>query len=100
MLSPKYAAYEASRPYFELVREALGDLVDGEHFFDIVTDDVVYEVLYDFPGWPRIIQGRADLMDKFRGYGNSIELQSANKLITHKADNLLRVGSRGARRPC
>jgi ketosteroid isomerase-like protein len=87
MPNPKYAAYKASRPYFELVRGALGDLVDGEHFFDIVTDDVVYEVLYDFPGWPRVIQGRANLMDKFRGYGDNIELQSADKLITHKADN-------------
>jgi len=87
MPSSKYAAYEAARPYFELVREALGDLVDGEHFFDIVTDDVVYEVLYDFPGWPRIVQGRAELMAQFRGYGDSIELQSADKLITHKADN-------------
>jgi ketosteroid isomerase-like protein len=86
MPNPKYAAYEASKPYFDLVRGALGDLVDGEHFFDIVTDDVVYEVLYDFPGWPRIIQGRADLMAKFRGYGNNIELQSADKLIRHKTD--------------
>jgi hypothetical protein len=41
---------------FELVRGALGDLVDGEHFFDIVTDDVVYKVLYEFPGRPRVIQ--------------------------------------------
>ena len=49
MPNPKYAAYEAAKPYFELVRGALGDLVDGEHFFDIVADDVVYEVLYDFP---------------------------------------------------
>jgi ketosteroid isomerase-like protein len=83
----KYAAYEASRPYFDLVRGALGDLVDGEHFFDIVADDIVYEVLYEFPGWPRVIQGRAGLMDKFRGYGNSIRLQFADNLITHKADN-------------
>jgi ketosteroid isomerase-like protein len=87
MLNPKYTAYEASRPYFELVRGALGDLVDGEHFFDIVADDVVYEVLYDFPGWPRIIQGRADLMTKFKGYGKNIELQSADQLITHTADD-------------
>ena len=87
MPNPKYAGYEASRPYFELVRGALGDLVDGKHFFDIITDDIVYEVLYDFPGWPRIINGRADPMTKFRGYGNNIELQSADKLITHKADN-------------
>jgi len=83
---PKYAEYDAARPYFELVRGAMADLVDGEHFFDIVADDVVYEVLYEFPGWPRLVQGRAALMDQFRGYGNSIELQSADTLITHRAD--------------
>jgi uncharacterized protein len=87
MPSPKYTAYEAAQPYFDLVRGALGDFVDGEHFFDIVADDVVYEVLYDFPGWPRMIQGRADLMDRFRGYCDNIELQSADKLIAHKADS-------------
>jgi len=86
MPNPKYAAYEAANPYFDLVRGALGDLVDGEHFFDIVTDDVVYEVLYDFPGWPLMIQGRADLMAQFRGYSDNIALQSADKLIIHKAD--------------
>lgn len=87
MPSLTYAAYEAVKPYFDLVRGALGDMVDGEHFFDIVTDDVVYEVLYDFPGWPRIIQGRADLMARFRGYCDNIELQTADKLITLKADS-------------
>jgi uncharacterized protein len=87
MPSLKYAAYEAAKPYFDLVRGALGDMVDGEHFFDIVTDDVVYEVLYDFPGWPRIIQGRADLMARFRSYCHNIELQSADKLIALKADS-------------
>jgi ketosteroid isomerase-like protein len=61
--------------------------VDGGHFFDIIADDVVYEVLYEFPGWPRIVRGRADLIAQFRGYGMSIELQSADMLVTHKADN-------------
>jgi ketosteroid isomerase-like protein len=64
-----------------------GDLVDGEHFFDVVTDDVVYEVLYDFPGWPRVIKGRTDLMAQFRGYVDNIALQSADKLIVHKTDD-------------
>ncbi len=50
MSKSKYAAYQASKPYFELVRVALGDLVDGEHFFDIVTGDIVYEVLYGLSG--------------------------------------------------
>jgi ketosteroid isomerase-like protein len=84
MSSPKYAAFEPAAPYFNLVRGALGDLVEGDHFFDIVADDIVYEVLYEFPGWPRVIQGRADLMGMFRGYVHNITLQSADKLTTHK----------------
>jgi ketosteroid isomerase-like protein len=84
---PKYAAFEPADPYFNLVRGALGDLVDGEHFFDIVADDVVYEVLYEFPGWPRVIQGRANLMAMFRGYISNIALQVADKLTTHKTDD-------------
>ena len=84
---PKYAAYEPAAPYFDLVRGALGDLVDGERFFDIVTDDVVYEVLYDVLGWPRAIKGRTDLMAAFRSYVDNIALQSADKLIVHKTDD-------------
>ena len=53
MPDSNYAAYVASDPYFNLVRGALGDLVDGKHFFDIVADDIVYEVLYEL-GWPRV----------------------------------------------
>jgi ketosteroid isomerase-like protein len=87
MSNPKYAAYEAAKPYFDLVRAALGDQVDGEHFFDIITDDVVYEVLYDVAGWPRMILGHTDLMAQFRSYCDNIELQSADKLITHKTDD-------------
>jgi ketosteroid isomerase-like protein len=81
------ANYAAASPYFDLVRGALGDLVDGEHFFDVVADGVVYEVRYDFPGWPRVIRGRADLMAQFRGYADNIALQSADKLIAHKSDD-------------
>ena len=87
MPNPKYAAYERANPYFELVRGALGNLVEGGHFFDAVADDVVYEVLYDVTGWPRIIQGRAHLMAQFRGYCDNVELQSADKLIVHKTDD-------------
>ncbi|WP_213774792.1 nuclear transport factor 2 family protein [Bradyrhizobium sp. dw_78] len=87
MPNSEYAAYEAASPYFDLVRGALSDLVDGEHYFDIVSDNVVYEVLYDFPGWPRVIQGRADLMAQFKGYCDNIALQSADRLIIHKTDD-------------
>ena len=87
MRNPKYPAHEGAEPYFHLVRRALGDLVDGEHFFDIVADNIVYEVLYEIAGWPRAIRGRADLMAQFRGYCDNVVLQSADKLITHKTDD-------------
>jgi ketosteroid isomerase-like protein len=86
-MQKKYPEFEASKPYFDLVRGAVGDLVDGEHFFDIVAGNVVYEVLYDFPGWPRIIEGRANLMESFSGYGDYITIQSADNLIVHITDN-------------
>jgi ketosteroid isomerase-like protein len=82
----QYTKYKAAEPYFELVRKALGDLVDGEHFFDVIADDIVYEVLYDL-GWPQRIEGRAELMNQFGRYGDYIKLQSADHLIAHKADN-------------
>ncbi|AOY90853.1 limonene-1,2-epoxide hydrolase [Cupriavidus sp. USMAA2-4] len=86
MSKTKYAAYKPAAPYFDLVRGALGDLVDGEHFFDVVTDGTVYEVRYDFPGWPRVIRGRTDLMAAFRGYVDNIALQSADRLLVHRTE--------------
>jgi uncharacterized protein len=86
MPNSKYAAYEGASPYFDLVRRALGELVDGEHFFDIVADAIAYEVLYDFPGWPRLIEGRVALMTRFEGYVNAVTLQSADQLVTHRTD--------------
>ena len=84
MSNPNYAAYKPADPYFSLVRGALGDLVDGEHFFDVVAENIVYEVLYDFPGWPRVVRGRTSLMAQFSGYVDHIALHSVDKLITHK----------------
>lgn len=87
MPNPQYAAYKPAAPYFDLVRSALGDLVDGEHFFDVVTDATIYEVLYDVPGWPRVIKGRTKLMAAFKGYVDNIALRSADKMIVHKTDD-------------
>jgi ketosteroid isomerase-like protein len=87
MPNPEYAAYDPAKPYFDLVRSALASLVDGEHFFDIVADDVVYEVLYEIAGWPRVIKGRADLMAQFRGYCDNVKLRSADKLVSHRTDD-------------
>ncbi len=87
MENQQYAAFARARPYFQLVRRALGDLVEGDHFFDVVANNVVYEVLYDIAGWPRIINGRPELTEQFKGYCEHIELQSADRLVVHNADD-------------
>jgi uncharacterized protein len=86
MASPTYAAFERVAPYFDLVRRALGDLVDGAHFFDVVDESTIYEVLYDL-GWPRILRGRTALITAFRGYAGSIAIRAADHLVTHKTDD-------------
>jgi ketosteroid isomerase-like protein len=87
MSNQKYTVFNPVKPYFDLVRGALGDLVDGEHFFDSAADDIIYEVLYEFPGWPQFIKGKVDLMENFRGYGKHIVIRAADHLTKHITDD-------------
>ncbi|MGC8731901.1 MAG: nuclear transport factor 2 family protein [Halothiobacillaceae bacterium] len=80
-----YTAYQGAEPYFAMVRNALGDLVDGAHFFDVVAEDIAYEVRYDL-GWPRVIRGRADLMAQFRGYVGAIRINAVDQVIATRAE--------------
>ena len=85
MPKAKYAAFAALSPFFDVVQKGLSDLVDGEHYFDTVAEDAVFEFLYEFPGWPRTITGRANLMTRYAGYGDNIRLHAADKLVVHHA---------------
>jgi ketosteroid isomerase-like protein len=83
----KYVGYQALDPFFEIIQEGLTGLVEGEHFFDTVAEDAQFEFLYDFPGWPRTIQGRAGLVDQFSGYGDNIKLHSSGGLVVHRSQD-------------
>jgi uncharacterized protein len=69
---------ENAEPFYRIVRDGLGDAVDGEHFWDTVAQDAVFEFRYSFPGFPTRIEGREAYMTWFSGY--EIELQSADDL--------------------
>ena len=43
-----YAAFRALDPFFAVVMEGLSKFVDGEHYFDTLDDDVLFEFLYEF----------------------------------------------------
>jgi ketosteroid isomerase-like protein len=83
----KYEGYQALDPFFAIILEGLAGLVDGEHFFDTFAQDAIFESRYDFPGWPRTIRGRADLLDQFSGYGDNIKLHSSGGLVVHHSQD-------------
>src|SRR3984893_1614969 len=87
MPKAEYAAFEALNPFFEIVQEGLRGLVDGEHYFDTIADDALFEFRYNFPGWPQTIRGRANLMASFSGYGKTIKLHSGDALAVHRSQD-------------
>ncbi|KQR90686.1 MAG: nuclear transport factor 2 family protein [Microbacterium ginsengisoli] len=72
-------------PFYAVVREGLGDLVDGEHFCDAVAEDAEFEFRYVFAGFGPVIRGRAAYMDWFAGYDMQIE-RADGLQVAHDAD--------------
>ena len=87
MSNSKYPACEALDPCFEIMMKGLSKYVDGEHYFDTLADDVVFEFLYEFPGWPRETRGRENLIALYSGYGRNIRLDRGDALLVHPSDN-------------
>ncbi len=73
---------ENAEPFYRIVRQGLGDVVDGEHFWDTVAEGAVFEFRYHVPGFATRIEGRTAYMDWFSGY--DIELQSAGDLRVYR----------------
>ena len=83
----EYEIFEALNPFFEVVMEGLRGLVEGDHFFDTIGEDALFEFRYHFPGWPTTIRGRANLMAGFSGYGKTINLLSGDALVVHRSQD-------------
>ena len=81
----EYEIFEALNPFFEVVMKGLRGLVDGDHYFDALAKEVFFEFRYQFPGWPLTVQGRANLMASFSGYGKTIKLNSGDALEIGRA---------------
>ena len=83
MTTDKYPEHKALNPFFEVVMEGLKGLVDGEHYYDTLSEDTEFEFLYRFPGWPEAIRGRENLIAAYSGYGNNIALEKGDGLAVH-----------------
>src|SRR6202023_3862137 len=80
MRDPAYAAFSALDPFFDIVRQGLAGLVDGDHYFDTIAPEAVFEFRYRFPCWPTRIVGREALMALYAGYGENMSLHGADAL--------------------
>jgi ketosteroid isomerase-like protein len=58
-------------------------LVDGEHFFDLLAEDVVFEYIVTVPGYPRRVEGRHAVAELHRPYGATIVLDRCHDLAVH-----------------
>jgi ketosteroid isomerase-like protein len=87
MTDPKYQAFTALDPFFRIVQQGLAGLVDGDHYFETIADNAVFEYRYIFPGYPQKIVGREALLSLYAGYGNNILLHDADALVVHRSQD-------------
>src|ERR1700678_3631258 len=87
MSNPQYKAFAALDPFFDVVQQGLAGEVDGDHYFDMIAENAIFEFRYVFPGWPRRVDGRAALIALYAGYGDNIILHSADALIVHRCQD-------------
>jgi ketosteroid isomerase-like protein len=83
MTIPNLSDFTALDPFFDVITTGLGDLADGEHFFDLLADDVVFEYVITIPGYPSCVQGRDNIAALYRPYGNAIVLDSCHQVARH-----------------
>lgn len=75
----------ADSPFFRIIKEGLDGLVDGEDYYDLLAEDVVFEYVITVPGYPRRIEGRQGIVDLYNDYGDYVKLHSADNLRVHRA---------------
>jgi uncharacterized protein len=78
------APFGAHSPFFRIIKEGLEGLVDGEDYFDLLAEDVVFEYVISVPGYPRRVEGRQNIVDLYDGYGDYMALSSADNLRVHR----------------
>jgi ketosteroid isomerase-like protein len=76
--------FGADGPFFRIIREGLKGLVDGEDYFDMMADDVVFEYVISVPDYPRRVEGRQGVIDLYGGYDSYMIVRGADNLRTYR----------------
>ena len=76
--------FGADGPFFQIIREGLTGLVDGDDYFDLLADDVVFEYVISVPGYPERVQGRQSIIDLYSNYDDYMTVHSADNLRVYR----------------
>jgi ketosteroid isomerase-like protein len=76
--------FGADGPFFRVIREGLNGLVEGDDYFDLLTDDVVFDYVISVPGYPRRVQGRRSIINLYSGYDDYMRVHSADNLRIYR----------------
>ena len=76
--------FGANGPFFRIIKEGLDGLVDGEDYFDLLAEDVVFEYVISVPGYPRRVEGRRGIVELYRDYGDYMTMRSADNLRVYR----------------
>lgn len=58
--------FRALDPFFRIIEQGLQGLADGDHFFELLADDVVFDFVITVPDYPRRVVGRDNLIELYR----------------------------------
>src|SRR5271170_5717485 len=78
--------FRALDPFFRIVEQGLAGLVEGDHFFDLLAEDVVFDFIITVPEYPRHVVGRDNLIELYRGYGSTFFLDRCHDLHVHRSE--------------
>lgn len=79
--------FRALDPFFRIIEEGLQGLVDGDHFFDLLAEDVVFDFVITVPDYPRHVVGRENLIELYRDYGSTFHLDRCYDLRADRSDS-------------
>jgi ketosteroid isomerase-like protein len=75
--------FAALDQFFRIVQEGLTGFVEGDHFFDLLAEDVVTEYVVTVPGYPSRVDGRAALAELYRPYGTRMIVERCFDLAVY-----------------
>jgi ketosteroid isomerase-like protein len=76
--------FGADGPFFRLIREGLEGVAEGEDYFDLLADDVVFEYVISVPGYPSRVEGRAAIIELYSNYDEYMSVRAADDLRVYR----------------